>query len=244
VSPGIGRADCGFARGRTVGVGASLRDGAGRAVHTLAPAMQIQTNMNTHSDSRGAAGSAAVESIERWEFDPTGSALEFTLRHLVIQEIRGRFHRWGGTLFVNRAQPSRSRLDVWVELDSLDTGSEERDAHVRSSEFLDVGKFPRARFVSTLVEASNERIVVRGNLHLCGVSRELELEVIPGPLSRDSRGALRSAYAARGTIHRQAFGLHWNQDLDVGGVVVGDRIELSIKAEMVQVSNGDATRLR
>jgi len=173
-----------------------------------------------------------VEPLERWEVDPAGSTLEFSLRHLIIQEIRGRFCRWGGTLFVDRADPSRSRLDVWVDLDSLDTGSDERDGHVRSSEFLDIGRYPRARFYSTVVEPSDERIRVRGNLHLHGVNREVEIEVVPGPISVDATGVQRSVYTARGAVDRQSFGLHWNQDLDVGGIVVGDRIEVSVRAEL------------
>ncbi len=181
-----------------------------------------------------------VEPQERWEVDPTGSALEFSLRHLVIQEIRGKFHRWGGTVFIDRAQPSLSRLDIWIDAGTLDTGSGERDAHVRSSEFLDVGRFPRARFYSTAVEPFEERIRVRGNLHLHGISREVELEVIPGPITHDAYGVARSVYTAHGTVDRQAYGLHWNQDLDVGGVVVSDRIEVSIKAELLQVPSNDS----
>jgi polyisoprenoid-binding protein YceI len=191
--------------------------------------------MNTERISRGAADKPPVEPLERWEVDPDGSALEFSLRHLVIQEIRGKFHRWGGTLFVDRADPARSRVDVWVDLGSLDTGSEERDAHVRSPEFLDIGRFPRARFYSTAVEPADERIRVRGNLQLHGVSHEIEIEVVPGPTSVDARGVGRSVYTAHGVMNRQRFGLHWNQDLDVGGVVVGDRIEVSVRAELRRV---------
>jgi polyisoprenoid-binding protein YceI len=214
-----------------------------RAAPRDAPANEVGTRdaehrgMNTHRISRAAADQPGVQPPERWEVDPTRSALEFSLRHLVIQEIRGKFHRWGGTLFVDRADPSRSRVDVWVDLASLDTGSEERDAHVRSPEFLDIGRFPRARFYSTAVEPAEERIRVRGNLHLHGVSHAVELEVVPGPTSVDAHGVRHGAYAAHGVMDRQAFGLHWNQDLDIGGVVVGDRIEISVRAEMVQVPN-------
>jgi polyisoprenoid-binding protein YceI len=138
-------------------------------------------------------------------------------------------------LFVDRADPARSRVDVWIDLGSLDTGSEERDAHVRSPEFLDVGRFPPARFYSTAVEPADERIRVRGNLHLHGVSHEIEIEVVPGPISVDAGGVARSVYTAHGVMNRQRFGLHWNQDLDVGGVVVGDRIEVSVRAELLRV---------
>jgi polyisoprenoid-binding protein YceI len=200
--------------------------------------------MNTDRASRGVADKPPVEPPERWEVDPTASALEFSLRHLIIQEIRGKFHRWGGTLFIDRGDPSRSRLDVWIDLDSLDTGSEERDAHVRSPEFLDVGRFPRARFYSTAVEPSDERIRVRGNLHMHGVNSEVDVDVIPGAATGDGHGVPRSVYTAHGTVDRQVFGLHWNQDLDMGGVVVGDRIEVSVTAEMLQVPTGEPAARR
>jgi polyisoprenoid-binding protein YceI len=190
--------------------------------------------MDTPRATRGPTEVPPLERLERWEIDPSRSTLEFSLRHLVIQEIRGRFNRWGGTLIVDRADPSRSRVDVWVELGSLDTGEAERDAHVRSPEFFDVDKFPRARFYSTAVESSDERIRVRGNLQLHGMSRELEIEVLPGTTSGDADGVLRSLYTGHAVINRQAFGLRWNQDLDWGGVVVGDRVELSIKAALHQ----------
>lgn len=193
--------------------------------------------MNTDTVSRGKTEGRPGGSFERWEIDPTGSALEFTLRHLVLLEIRGRFHRWGGTVFIDRATPSRSYVEAWVDLASVDTGSEERDAHVRSPEFLDVGRYPRARFASTAVDVDDERIRLRGHLQLHGTTREIELEVSPGANTRDDKGVLRSEYNARGTLNRQAFGLHWNQDLDVGGVVVGDRVELSVKAELLRVPN-------
>jgi polyisoprenoid-binding protein YceI len=192
--------------------------------------------MNTnHETPKAPAAASPVDTLERWELDPARSVLDFSIRHLVIQEIRGRFRRWGGAVLVDRADPSRSRVDLWIDLASIETGSEERDAHVRSPEFLDVAQFPRARFVSASVEADEERIRVRGTLHLHGTIGDVVVEVIPDAVTRDPQGVLRSAYTARATVNRQAFGLHWNQDLDVGGVVVGDRVELRAKVEMVQV---------
>jgi polyisoprenoid-binding protein YceI len=190
--------------------------------------------METHKSTGGASATARA-GLERWEIDPTGSSLEFTLRHLIIQEIRGVFNRWGGTVFIDRQQPAQSRVEVWIELGSIDTGSTERDDHVRSAEFLDVERFPRARFTSTEITVDDEQIRVRGLLYLHGVNKEVEIEVTPGATSPDANGVARSQYLAHGAINRQVFGLHWNQDLDVGGVVVGDRIELRARVETLQV---------
>jgi polyisoprenoid-binding protein YceI len=163
--------------------------------------------------------------------------LEFTLRHVVVQEIQGRFHRWGGNVAIDRDDPSFSDIEVWVDLASIDTGSLERDDHVRSPEFLDVARFPRATFRSTSVVLSDERVRVAGTLDLHGVQRPVEVEVTFGPVTEDGDVA-RARFDARGTIDRQAFGLHWNQDLDVGGVVVGDRVELRAHVQAMRRPNG------
>jgi polyisoprenoid-binding protein YceI len=171
--------------------------------------------------------------LERWEIDPARSSLTFTLRHLVISQIRGHFGRWGGTLFFDRKEPFLSSVQVWIELATIDTDSAERDEQMRSSEFLDVMRHPRAGFESSSVESRDGRALVRGRLDLHGVMHDVEVEVEPftppapnGPL-----------YRVRGKLDRQNFGLHWNQDLDVGGVVVGD--EIAVTAELALVRNGD-----
>ena len=174
---------------------------------------------------------------ERWQVDPARSTLTFKLRHIVVQEIQGQFHRWGGSLAIDRDQPSRSEVEVWVDVASIDTGSQERDDHVRSPEFFDVGQFPRATFKSTSIKLSDERVRVRGSLELRGISHPVELEVTIGPVTRDGDVA-RASYETQGSIDRQAFGLHWNQDLDVGGVVVGDRVDLRARVEAVRVPDG------
>jgi polyisoprenoid-binding protein YceI len=189
--------------------------------------------MTTKSTDRTSA--TAQAGLERWEIDPTGSSLEFTLRHLIIQELRGVFHRWGGTVHIDREQPLRSRVEVWIELASIDTGSTERDDHLRSDEFLDVARYPRARFTGTAVAVGTDGILLRGRLDLHGVNQAIEVEVIPGETGHDANGVARAQYGARGAINRQIYALHWNQDLDVGGVVVGDRIELRANVETLRV---------
>jgi polyisoprenoid-binding protein YceI len=190
--------------------------------------------MNEASQGWTGFGTAS-EPPERWEVDQAVSVLDFTLRHLIVSQIRGRFHRWGGTLFLDRQQPSRSSVEIWVELDSVDTDAPERDAHVRSPEFLDVARYPRAWFRSTAIELSDEQVVVHGLLDLHGVVHDVDLSVTVGSQAKDQHGVLRGRYTVRGSIDRQSFGLHWNQDLDVGGVVVGDQIELSASVEVMRV---------
>lgn len=205
----------------------------------LEGARESESAMNTHEQvSRYAPSDAARVKpggeLERWEIDPADSHLDFTLRHLVVQQIRGRFRRWGGTLFLDRAEPWLSTVHVWVELASIDTDSVERDKHLRSAELLDVVRFPRAEFKSTAVEPREGRLVMRGRLQLHGVTHDLDLAVELGA-GRDP--AARNVYTARSNVDRQLFGLHWNQDLDVGGLVVGDVVDLSAEVVVVRVSD-------
>ena len=171
---------------------------------------------------------------ERWDIDAARSSLGFHVRHIVVQQIRGRFERWGGTLFIDRQKPWLSTVHVWVDLASITTDDFERDAHVRSTEFLDVARFPRAEFKSTNVEIPDGQIVVEGILNLHGIVHDVELRAEVGKSSTGPDGRQRTTYAARGVLDRQSFGLHWNQDLDVGGIVVGDEVEVVANVEAVR----------
>ena len=181
-----------------------------------------------------------MDSLEHWQIDPEHSALRFSLGHLVVQELRGVFYRWGGTLALDRTDPARSQVHVWVDLASVDTGTQERDAHVRSAEFFDVARFPRAELRSTSVTLRDGSIEIVGELDLHGTGRQVR--VVVGPLGTwtDSEGRAHASYLARAKIDRQAFALHWNQDLDHGGVVVSDTVEILAEVALVRVADAAA----
>jgi polyisoprenoid-binding protein YceI len=210
----------------------------------MAPDLHERKAMNTHEEvstyvPKDVARTKHDGELERWEIDPAGSQLRFTLRHLVVQQIRGEFRRWGGTLFLDRAEPWLSTVEAWADLGSIDTDSVERDAHICSAEFLDVARFSRAEFKSSAVDPRDGHLVVRGRLQLHGVTRDLDLEITHAEPKAASK---RSAYSVRGKLDRQLFGLHWNQDLDVGGVVVGDEIELSAEVQIVRAVDDTLAR--
>jgi len=176
-----------------------------------------------------------MENLEHWLIDAGHSSFRFTLRHLVIHEIQGGFSRWGGDLIFDRTEPYLSRVLVWVDLASIDTGDAERDAQVRSPEFLDVQRFPRAEFRSTHVSVrDHEPAVVSGRLTLHGVAHDVQLTIESQRNSTDADGRIRAVYTITGKVDRQAFGLRWNQDLDAGGVVVGDDVRLQVEAALVR----------
>ena len=180
---------------------------------------------------------------ERWEIDGSKSTLGFALRHLVVGEIKGEFGRWGGTLLLDPAHLGRSSLEVWIDVASVDTGDAERDAHLLSPELLDVARFPRAEFRSTVIALRTDgSAVVSGRLDLHGATRDLELTVVSRWPWAPAKGVLQGGYAVHGKFDRQAFGLHWNQDLDVGGFVVGDNVELTAHVEVIRTADTAPTR--
>jgi polyisoprenoid-binding protein YceI len=173
--------------------------------------------------------------MERWEIDGQASRLDFSLRHIVVSEIQGRFRSWGGEMLFDPEDPSRTEIRVWIDIASIETGSLERDTHLRSAEFLDVDRFPRAEFVSTYIVArADGEAALLGRLQLHGIARAVGLEVVAERRWIDDGGVMRAAYRVHGKVDRQAFGLHWNQDLDVGGIVVGDRVDIEAYVEVVR----------
>jgi polyisoprenoid-binding protein YceI len=193
----------------------------------------VMTHTTTNREA-GVRGKTAAAALETWRIDASHSTLKLSLRHLVIGEIRGRFARWGGELVLDPKNVDASRVDVWVDLASLDTGDAERDAHVRSAEFFDVARHPRAEFHGThLVTNADGSARLSGTLRLRGVSGAVELALEDYGTRTEAGRSLRTC-VARGKLDRQAFVLHWNQDLDVGGVVVGDEVRIEARVELVR----------
>jgi polyisoprenoid-binding protein YceI len=190
--------------------------------------------MDKSMTSGATTSEASNLNVETWTVDGERSTLTFSLRHLVISEIRGQFRSWGGELQLDRKNASRSRVRIWVDTNSLDTGEPERDAHVRSAEFLDVAKYPRAEFRSAAIGVNADGSArLEGLLRIRRVTGAVEL-AIEDRGTRTESGRARRIFVARGKLDRQAFGLHWNQDLDVGGVVVGDQINLEARVELLR----------
>lgn len=165
--------------------------------------------------------------VELWEAGPPGSEIRFTLQHLVLLEITGVARRWHAVMGIDRDHPERSAIEVVIDAASIDTGSPERDEHLRSAEFLDVENFPEIRFQSTEVRTDTDGgFVVVGELEVKDVTREV---VLAGVYEGDAGPNARLVFIARTMVDRQEMRLHWNQDLDHGGIVVGDKVDLDIR---------------
>jgi polyisoprenoid-binding protein YceI len=178
---------------------------------------------------------ASSSNSEEWRIDMDRSSLRFSLRHIVIHEIRGQFRRWGGTITLDDDILARSSVRLWVDLASVDTDDPGRDDQIRSPEFFDVAAFPQATFSSTSVQLTEHATpIVKGHLDLHGFLEEVDVEVTRHDRWTAERGIERAAYETKARLDRRKFGLRWNQDLDVGGIVVGDEIEIVAQLEAVR----------
>ncbi len=172
---------------------------------------------------------------ERWEIDSSHSGIHFSVRHLVIAKVRGQFARWSGAVHVPDGDFSKASVDVVIDATSIDTGVADRDGHLRSADFFDVEKFPELTFKTTKVEPQgDDRLRLVGRLTIKDVTRDVALDVERLGAVKDPWGNERAAFSAKTSVNRGDFGLTWNQALETGGVVVGDRIDIEIEIEAVR----------
>jgi polyisoprenoid-binding protein YceI len=172
---------------------------------------------------------------DRWEIDSSHSSVHFSVRHLVIAKVRGSFARWSGTVQVPDGDFSKATVDVTIDASSIGTGVGQRDEHLKSADFFDVAQFPELRFVGKRVQPrSGDELDVIGDLTIKGITREVVLRVEQHGQAKDPWGNLRTAFTAKTAIDRKDFGLTWNQALETGGVMVGDRVEIEAEIEAVK----------
>ena len=174
------------------------------------------------------------DKITTWTIDPSHAEIGFAVRHLMIATVRGRFGAVSGTVTVDETNPRNSKIDVTVDVTSVDTRQEMRDNHLRSPDFFDVAKYPTMHFVSKRIDGDiGGEFRVLGDLTIRGVTREVTLTANLEGRTKDPWGNERAGFSASGKINRHDFGLTWNQALESGGVMVGDEVKLTIDVELV-----------
>ena len=172
---------------------------------------------------------------ERWEIDSGHSSIHFSVRHLVIAKVRGQFARWSATIHVEDGDLARAAVEAIINASSIDTGVVDRDAHLKSPDFLDVAKYSELTFKSKRVEKLGEdKLLIVGELCIRGVTREVPLHVEYAGRTKDPWGNERAGFTAKTSLDRKDFGLTWNQLLEAGGALVGDRVEVEIEVEAVK----------
>jgi polyisoprenoid-binding protein YceI len=171
-----------------------------------------------------------------YQIDNSHSSLEFSVRHLVIAKVRGRFTQMSGTLELDSDDITRSKVKAEIVAGSISTAEDKRDAHLRSADFFDVENHPVITFTSEKIALVGDGLRVTGPLTIRGVTRNVELAVEQLGTATDPWGNQRVAFAARATLDRRDFGLGWNQVLEAGGFLVGDKVELSFDVQAVRVA--------
>jgi polyisoprenoid-binding protein YceI len=171
-----------------------------------------------------------------YTIDPAHSAAGFKVRHLMVANVRGEFPALKGTVVFDASNPANSRVEATIDVKSLTTRDEQRDAHLKSPDFFDVEKFATITFVSRKVaKAAPGEWRVTGDLTIHGVTKEVTLDVEgPTPEVRDPWGNTKTGVTASTKVSRKDFGLTWNVALETGGVLVGEEVQISIEAELAR----------
>ena len=171
-----------------------------------------------------------------YNIDPAHSAAHFSVRHMMITNVRGSFGSVKGTVTYDTSNPAASTIDAVIDTTSINTQEPQRDAHLKSADFLDVEKFPTITFKSKKVvsEASDEQTVT-GDLTIHGVTKEVVLKV-EGPTAegKDPWGNSRIGASATTKIKRGDFGLTWNAALETGGILVGDDVKIELEISLIK----------
>jgi polyisoprenoid-binding protein YceI len=181
---------------------------------------------------------AAAQSAKptEWKIDPAHSAAHFSVRHLMISNVRGEFTKMSGSALINAIDPTKSSVDITIEAASVNTREPQRDEHLRSADFFDVAKYPTLTFRSKRIEPLGaEEFKLTGDLTIHGVTKEVTLAIEgPTPSIKDPWGNVRAGITGSAKVNRKDFGLVWNALTEAGGVVVGDEVKITIEAELIQ----------
>ena len=173
-----------------------------------------------------------------WIVDPKQSKVKFSIKHLMFSKVNGEFHRFSGTLILNREKPSESSLTASAEVGSIDTQDEKRDQHLKGTEFFNAEKFPLMTYRSNRISESGESFKVEGQLTLRDETQAVTF--VGKGLSRESKdpfGNPRILVTAQAKINRKDFGLTWNAAIEAGGVLVGDEVSIDLQLQLIQISS-------
>lgn len=170
-----------------------------------------------------------------YDIDSAHSAAQFSVRHLMVSNVRGSFKKLTGKVVFDESNPSATVVQASIDVSTVDTGEPARDTHLKSPDFFDLAKFPTMTFVSKSASKTSQGIDLSGDLTLHGVTKAVVLHVSDITKEiKDPRGMLRIGATATTVINRQDFGMVWNHNLDGGGVVVGNDVTITIDIEVAR----------
>ena len=184
------------------------------------------------------SGTAAVEDISGdYTLDVAHSRLGFSARHAMVTTVRGAFKDFVGTATIDTATPGNSKVDLSIDVASVDTGAADRDGHLRSDDFFAVETFPKLTFVSTNVERDGDEWAITGDLTIKDVTKPVTIVFEETGSARDPFGNVRVGFEGSTSINRKDWGLTWNAALETGGVLVSEKIKLDFDISAIRASS-------
>ena len=174
---------------------------------------------------------------KKWSIDPTHSEVRFKIKHLMISNVTGSFNAFEGTAETEGDDFARAKINFSADVSSIDTGSEQRDGHLKGSDFFDMEKYPKISFVSTKEEAGEDEgsFNLYGDLTIKGVTKNIKLTVEAGGIANDAYGNTKAGFTVTGKINRKDFGLTWSALTETGGLMLGDDVKIDVEVQLLEV---------
>jgi polyisoprenoid-binding protein YceI len=178
----------------------------------------------------------SMATASTWRIDPEHTSIQFTVRHMMVSNVKGVFHKFNGQFEIDDKEITNARASAVIDVASIDTGIEKRDEDLRSPNFFDVAKYPSMTFVSKkIVRTGANSFRMTGDLTMHGVTREVVLDMEGlETVVKDPWGNMRRGATLATMINRKDFGLTYNKLLETGGVVVGEEVKINIEVELIR----------
>ena len=174
-------------------------------------------------------------STTKWVIDPSHSEIEFKVRHLMISNVTGSFKSFEGEVETDGDDFSNAKISFSAKVDSITTGNEQRDGHLKTGDFFELEKYPEVLFTAQgLKKKSDDEYEIEGDLTIRGVTKKVKLSVEAGGIVKDPWGQTKAGFSVKGKINRKDFGLNWGAVTEAGGVVVSDEVRLSAELEFAK----------
>ena len=170
----------------------------------------------------------------KWALDPTHSEIQFKVKHLMITNVTGSFDKFEASVETEDEDFMKAKISFTADIDSISTGNEQRDGHLKSADFFDVEKYPEIVFEGNeMIQKDEENFVLNGNLTIKSITKEINLLVEFGGLMTDPWGNKKAGFSVTGEINRKDWGMEWNAALEAGGVLVGEKVKILCEVEFL-----------
>jgi polyisoprenoid-binding protein YceI len=177
----------------------------------------------------------AIMQTTKWSIDPMHSEIQFKIKHLLISTVTGSFKSFHGGVTTEHEDFEDAGIQFSIDANSIDTGQEMRDTHLKSAEFFDAENYPQINFQSTsFKKADDDRYVITGNFTMKGITKQIEIEAELGGLAKDQRGNTKAGFEVTGKINRKEFGLTYTALTETGGLALGEEIKLIGNIQLVR----------